>query len=79
MFTTKAMVHSLKSQDVVVILHENGCNDVIAEYKGKRCTAVFNPFSGLYYVDDVYGVLQDQQRCPTCGEVIPDTKQELAS
>ena len=79
MFKTKAMVHSLKAQDEVVILHENGCNDVIAEYKGKRCTAVFNPFAGLYYVDDVYGVLTDQQRCPTCGEVIPEMKQETAS
>ena len=76
MFKTNAMVHSLKAQDEVAILHENGCNDVIAEYKGKRCTAIFNPFSGLYYVDDVYGVLPDQLRCPTCGVLIPDTKQE---
>jgi hypothetical protein len=54
-FKTKAMVHSLKAQDEVVILHEKSCNDVIAEYKEKRCTAIFNPFVGLYYIDDVYG------------------------
>jgi len=79
MFTVKAMVHSLQAQDEVAILHEKGANDVIAEYNGRRCTAIFNPFSGLYYVDDVYGVLPDQNQCPACGENIPDTKQERAS
>jgi hypothetical protein len=75
MFKIKAMVHSLKAQDEVAILHKKDNNDVIAEYKGKRCTAVFNPFVGLYYVDDVYGVLKDQQKYPTCGELIPDRKE----
>ena len=66
MFNTKAVVHSLKSQDEVTILHESGPNDVVAEYKGKRYTAIFNWFSGLYYVDDLYGELPDQHQCPTC-------------
>ena len=70
MFTAEAMIHSLKKQDEAVILHERGCNDVVAEYKGKRYTAIYNPFVGLFYVDDVYGVLQDQHRCPTCGEYV---------
>ena len=38
MFTAEAMIHSMKAQDEAVILHEKGNNDVIAEYKGKRCT-----------------------------------------
>ena len=50
-----AMIHSLKSTDEVIIISENGCNDVIAEYKGKRYTAIFNGFTGMYYVDDKYG------------------------
>ena len=70
MFPTKAMIHSLKKEDEVVILHEKGINDVIAEYKGKRYTAIYNPFAGLFYVDDIYGILPDQHRCPTCGEYI---------
>ena len=70
MFNTKAQVHSLKDQGEVTILHENGPNDVIAEYQGKRCTAIYNPFVGLYYVDDIYGVLSDQNKCPTCGVLI---------
>ena len=70
MFKIKAQVHSLNARDEVTILHENGCNDVIAEYNGKRCTAVYNGFVGLYYVDDIYGVLSDQHKCPVCGAYI---------
>lgn len=70
MFQAKAMVHSLKAQDDVAILHENGSNDVVAEYKGIRCTAIFNPFVGMFYVDDIYGILPDQHKCPSCGEYI---------
>ena len=70
MFTAKAMIHSLEAQDEAVILHEKGSNDVIAEYKGKRCTAIYNPFAGLFYVDDIYGILPDQHRCPVCGEYV---------
>ena len=74
MFKTKAQVHSLQAQDEVVILHEKNNNDIIAEYKGKRCTAIFNVFNGLFYVDDIYGVLKDQQKCPYCGDYIPELK-----
>ena len=70
MFPAKAMVHSLKKQDEVAILHEKGINDVIAEYKGKRYTAIYNPFAGLYYVDDIYGMLPNQHICPACGEYV---------
>ena len=66
MFKTKAIVHSLKKEDEVTILHENGSNDVVAEYKGIRYTAIFNVFSGLFYVDDLYGKLPNQHQCPAC-------------
>ena len=67
-FQAKAMMHSLYSLDDVVILHENGNNDVVAEYRGVRYTAVYNPYACLYYVDDLYGELPDQHICPHCGE-----------
>lgn len=70
MFKTKAQVHSLQAREEVTILHEKGNNDVIAEYNGKRCTAIFNPFVGLFYVDDIYGVLTDPNKCPRCGEFV---------
>ena len=69
-FKTQAIVHTLKDKDEVAILHEKGSNDVIAKYNGKRCTAVYNLFVGMFYVDDIYGVLSDQHKCPTCGEYV---------
>ena len=70
MYTATAMVHSLNAPAEVTILHEKRNSDVIAEYKGVRCTAIFNPFVCSFYVDDVYGVLPDQHKCPICGEYI---------
>ena len=54
---TQAMVHSLEAVADVTILEKIGVNKYVAEYNGTRCTAIFNPFSRLYYVDDIYGVL----------------------
>jgi hypothetical protein len=56
MFKIKAMVHSKNALDEVTILHVWDYNNVEAEYKGIHCSAIFNPFVSLYYVDDVYGV-----------------------
>jgi hypothetical protein len=71
MFKTQAMVHSLEARDEVTILHENGPNDVIAEYKGGLYSAVFNVFVGLYYVDNLYGGLPPGLKyCPKCGAAI---------
>ena len=46
MFTTKAMIYSSEEQAEVTILHHKNNNDVVAEYNGIRCTAVYNPFTG---------------------------------
>lgn len=58
---TQAMVHSLNSKAEVTILEKVGDNDYRAEYQGKVCTAIFNPFVGLYYVNDVYGVVSERK------------------
>jgi hypothetical protein len=74
MFKTEAVIHSLakedsnKPYDMATIIHEKDSNDVVAEYKGVRYTAIFNPFVCRYYVDDIYGKLQDPKRCPCCGD-----------
>lgn len=52
-----AMVHSLGKPDVVTIIKYVSNNNVLAKYKGQYCTAIFNPFVGMYYVDDKYGVI----------------------
>ena len=58
---TQAMVYSLNAKAEVTILEKVGDNDYRAEYQGKVCTAIFNPFVGLYYVDDVYGVVSERK------------------
>lgn len=56
---TQARINSLGGQFAeVTIVSERSCNDVVVEYKGIRCTAVFNPFVGCYYVDDIYGIIE---------------------
>jgi len=61
MFKTQAIVHSKNALDEVTILEERDNNHVTAEYQGKICTAIFNPFVCLYYVDDIYGVIESAE------------------
>ena len=55
-----ANIHSKKGldtpTDIVTIIEHRDNNHVIAEYNGQICTAIFNPFVGIYYVDDIYGI-----------------------
>lgn len=60
----EAYIHSLKdhAHDCHVlgeaeIIRRIGDNLYLAEYQGVRCIAIYNPFVGRYYVDDVYGLL----------------------
>ena len=62
----KAYIHSLKDRrhnrhvlGEAEIIRQIGDNLYLAEYNGVRCTAIFNCFTGAYYVDDVYGILED--------------------
>ena len=62
----KAYIHSLKdnASDRHVlgdaeIIKCIGDNRYLAEINGIRCTAIFNFFTGAYYVDDVYGIQQE--------------------
>ena len=63
-----AYIHSLKDKksDTNVlreakILEYTDNNNVIAEYNGVKCRAIFNPFVSRYFVDDVYGRVEDSQ------------------
>ena len=40
--------------EVTIISHKNN-NEVVAEYGGVYYSAIFNPFAGSYFVDDVDG------------------------
>jgi hypothetical protein len=59
-----AYIHSLKDKEhdrhvlgEAEIIKSIGDNLYLAEYNGVRCTAIFNFFTGYYYVDDVFGVV----------------------
>lgn len=64
-YEAEAFIHSMKQQDgtqhtdTVEIVQHRSNNDIVARYKGQYYSAVFNPFSGRYYVDDTYGHLPD--------------------
>jgi hypothetical protein len=60
-----AYIHSLKDKindrhvlGEAEIIKCIGDNQYLAEYKGVKCTAIYNFFTGRYYVDDVYGVVE---------------------
>ena len=62
----KAYIHSLKDHennrhvmDEAEIVKQIGDNQYLAEYNGVRCTAIFNFFTGAFYVDDVYGIQKE--------------------
>lgn len=56
----RAKIYSLDGQFAQVkILSDNGDNNIIVEYNGKKCTAIYNVFAGAYFVDDIYGIIKD--------------------
>ena len=61
-FKVNAMVHSINAIKEGEIIEKRGDNDYLAKVGDVVCTAIFNPFVGLYYVDDVYGVVRRDDR-----------------
>ena len=49
------------AKDEVEITAKVGDTAYLTEYNGKTCTAIFSFFTGVYYVDDVYGVVKDDK------------------
>ena len=59
--TEQMHIHSLNGALAeATIVEKVGDNKYIAEYNGVRCTAIFNPFAGRFYVDDKYGVIKER-------------------
>jgi len=63
----ECFIHSLKQGEKNItaeatILKKIGDNLYLAEYNGVRCTAIFNPFVGKYFVDDKYGVVKKPEQ-----------------
>ncbi|OGO91743.1 MAG: hypothetical protein A2Y17_13360 [Clostridiales bacterium GWF2_38_85] len=43
------------------ILAKTGDNQYLAQYGDVKCTAIYNPFVGKYFVDDKYGIVRDKK------------------
>lgn len=55
---TKAHINSLDGQmDEITVIEDKGNNRYIVDYRGVKCTAIFNFFNCTYYADDIYGRL----------------------
>ena len=59
----KAYIHSLKDHvnnrhvlGEAEIIKRVGDNLYLAKVNGVQCTAIFNFFTGAYYIDDMYGI-----------------------
>ena len=68
--TAKAYIHSLDREgrhpdsaiQEVEVLRNNGVNDmVVRTQSGITCTAISNPFCGMIFADDVYGVIEENK------------------
>ena len=61
-FKEQAHIHSLDGKlSEITILGETMQGQqrtFIVDYKGVRCTALFNVFTGTYYADDKFGIIQ---------------------
>lgn len=59
--TEEMHIHSLNGElREATIVEKIGDNRYVAEFGGVRCTAIFNPFVGRFYVDDKYGVIKEK-------------------
>ena len=62
-FKTQAHIYSLDgAMDEITVLDskQDGQQVVyIVDYKGVKCTAIFNWFANAYYADDKYGIIKE--------------------
>lgn len=59
-FQTQAHIHFLDGKmDEIIVLQEIGNNSYMVDYRGVKCSAIFNWYNGTWYADDVYGRLNE--------------------
>ena len=60
-FKTQAHICSLDgAMDEITVLEKTGENGYVVDYRGAKCSAVFNYCNFSYYVDDVYGKINTE-------------------
>lgn len=53
----EAQIHSIGQKKPVFLVQYEDVNHCKAVYDNKLCTAIYNTYNGMFYVDDKYGVL----------------------
>ena len=53
----EAMIHSIHQKKQVFLVQYEDVNHCKAIFDNKLCTAIYNTYTGVFYVDDKYGVL----------------------
>ena len=51
--------HTAPKQEVEILQQLPDGSYIVRTPAGVKCTAIFNVFTGCYFADDVYGVLDD--------------------
>jgi hypothetical protein len=58
---TIGKIHSLDGkEDEITVLEKIGDNSYIVDYRGTKCRAIFNIFACRYYVDDIFGRIENE-------------------
>ena len=61
-YKAQAHNHSLDGEkDEITVLEKVGNNSYIVEYRGVKCSAIFNWFNCTYYADDIYEIVKEDQ------------------
>lgn len=56
----RALVHSTNTVKEVTLIEKTDDNKYIVRTDSEvLCTAIFNPFTNLYYADDLYGKIEE--------------------
>lgn len=56
----RALVHSTNTVKEVTLIEKTDDNKYIVRTdSGVLCTTIFNPFTNLYYADDLYGKIEE--------------------
>ncbi len=65
-YKTQAHIHSLDgAMDEITVLDQTTSGrqtTYIVDYRGVKCTAIFNWFNGTYYADDKYGIIKEHEQ-----------------
>lgn len=61
-YKTMAHIHSLDGEtDEITVLEEIGNNQYIVDYRGVKCSAIFNYYNFSFYADDKFGKIKNYE------------------